>query len=247
VGITPWHIPYYEEAFALPGFFSEPVLLFGVQGIHLHKKLKPRRIERPIGTLGLLRRAVRRRLGLPVESPWALEERPNPEVPEAFRVDNLSAYLENRGINDVELLDLFDARATLRYDMNQPVPESEHERYGTFIDIGCLEHLFDTRQCLENCLRMVRVGGTYFLVTPVNGYLRHGLHVFNPDGLASALELNGFEILYRRHSARDGTPLDDPSEARDAILWIAGRKTCPLKRFEVPQQAIWRDRYVSPP
>jgi len=33
--------------------------------------------------------------------------------------------------------------------MNDAVPESEHDRYGTFLDIGSLEHVFDTASARE--------------------------------------------------------------------------------------------------
>src|SRR5262249_10824874 len=118
---------------------------------------------------------------------------PDPRIPSDFQYRSLSDLLRGRG-NSVVSLDLFDNRADLRYDMNQPVPQSEHNKYGTLIDIGSLEHVFDTAQCLENCFRMVRCGGHYLLHTPVNGYFGHGLHVFNPQGLMDCLDVNGFKI-----------------------------------------------------
>jgi 2-polyprenyl-3-methyl-5-hydroxy-6-metoxy-1,4-benzoquinol methylase len=54
--------------------------------------------------------------------------------------------------------------------MNRPVPESEHNKYGTMIELGSIEHVFDTAACIENCLRMVRKKGHYLLHTEVNGY-----------------------------------------------------------------------------
>jgi SAM-dependent methyltransferase len=243
------HGAFFDEVFHLPGFFAEPVLCFGFQDIRLkvpkpvvHKPPKPRTL--PGRAWRALGRRARRVLGLPPERGVVVEPpRPLPKFSDDLRVENLEVYLRNRGIRDVTTLDHFDPRASLRYDMNEPVPASEHERYGTVLDIGCLEHLFDTRRCLENCLRMLRTGGLYFLHTPVNGYLGHGLHTFNPEALLGALQQNGFEILYHRYCAKDGTPLDDPAEARDAIIWLVARKTRPLARFEVPQQGKWYGRY----
>jgi hypothetical protein len=80
-------------------------------------------------------------------------------VPRGFRFSSLTEFLCSKEY-PVTTLDYFDSRADLRYDMNQPVPEGEHNRYGTLIDIGSLEHLFDTAGCLENCFRMVRRGAT---------------------------------------------------------------------------------------
>jgi hypothetical protein len=214
------------------------------------KKAKVRKPPKPRtfpGRLwrGLVRRA-RRAAGLPADRVVVLEPAPPlPQFSNDLRVPNLGEFMRRRGVRHFQVLDLFDERAQLRYDMNLPVPEEQHEQWGTLIDIGCLEHLFDTRQCLENCLRMVRVGGIYFLHTPVNGYLGHGLHTFNPEGLLGALQLNGFEILYHRYCAKDGTPLDDPADAPDAIIWLVARKTRPLDEFQIPQQGKWYGRYPT--
>jgi hypothetical protein len=243
------HGAFFDEVFALPDFFAEPVLCFGFQDMKLkRKKDKLRKPRKPRSGPERIWRGALRRLrglvGLPPDRVVVVEKAPPlPHFSPALDVENLDVYLRNRGLTDVTHLDYFDARAQLRYDMNQPVPEVEHERYGTLIDIGCLEHVFDTRQCLENCLRMVRTGGTYFLHTPVNGFLGHGLHTFNPEGLVGALRINGFEILYHRYCAKDGSPLKSPGEAPDALIWLVGRKTKPLGEFEIPQQGKWYGRY----
>jgi hypothetical protein len=166
------------------------------------------------------------------------------DLPEDFR-GNLKQLLAARGISDVTTLDLFDGRADLRYDLNLPVPESEHERYRTVIDIGTLEHVFDTRQCLENCLRMVMIGGHYLLVTPVKGYFGHGLHTFNANALVQALELNGFETRFVAYSSKAGALLKRPHDADDATLLAVGRKTALLNHFQSPQQTRWIRKYSS--
>jgi hypothetical protein len=243
------HGAFFDEVFRIPGLFAEPVLCFGFQEIRLkERKPRVRRPPAPRTAAGRAWRALegraRRILGLAPERGVVVEPPPPlPEFSDDLRVESLEVYLRNRGLREVVTLDHFDPRASLRYDMNEPVPESEHERYGTVLDIGCLEHVFDTRRCLENCLRMVRTGGCYFLHTPVNGYLGHGLHTFNPEALLGALELNGFELLYHRYCAKDGTPLGDPGDAPDALIWLVARKTRPLARFAVPQQGKWHDRY----
>ena len=239
MAILQRHIPFHREMLAIPGLLSEPVLLFGFQEIRVHPLYFQRWSELGLrAKWGKLRRSLRRS--------WDAVRgvgHTDLEVPEEFRVPDLGALLRNRGIQEIEVLDRFDPRATLRYDMNAPVPEAEHGRYGSLIDIGCLEHVFDTRQCLENCLRMVRTGGFYLLNTPVNGYLGHGLHVFNPEAIIGALSINGFEILYHRYSTVRGAPLDDPSRGRDVLIYIAARKLRELRRFEVPQQGLWSEAY----
>src|SRR5262245_23818006 len=87
--------------------------------------------------------------------------------------NDLSDILKAPGMSKVEGLDLHDDRADWKIDMNEPVPKACHERYGTVIDIGSLEHVFDTRQCMDNCMRMVRPGGHYLVHVPVNGFFAH--------------------------------------------------------------------------
>ncbi len=170
------------------------------------------------------------------------ESRP-PFASEFFDHPDLISWLRARGHHEIATLDHFDERAELRYDMNEPVPEREQERYSTLIDIGCLEHVWDTRVCLENCMRMVKPGGHMLLHTCVNGYYAHGLHVFNPEGLLTAFEVNGFDIRYVQYSRMDGTRIEDPGGLQDAIIWVVARKTRSLGKFVCPQQGKWSTRY----
>ena len=162
---------------------------------------------------------------------------------EFFDHPDLNGWLRAHGHRDITTLDHFDDRATLRYDMNRPVPIAEHDAYATLIDIGCLEHVFDSKQCLENCMRMVRVGGALLLHTPVNGYYGHGLHVFHPEGILTALELNGFDLRYVKYCRIDGTEVADPGGLQDAIIWAVAQKQRTLGEFVCPQQGRWSTRY----
>jgi hypothetical protein len=234
------HVPLYREIFALPGFLADPVLIFGVQDVRipeLHFAQKPplpwrRRLERIRHLLRFRWEILRGRVA------------PCGTVPDEYRAADLSGILHNLGAREIHSLDLFDDRADLRYDMNQPVPDDALERYGTLIDIGSLEHLFDTAQCLENCLRMVRPDGHYLLHTPVKGYLGHGLHTFNPDGLVDAFTENGFEVVFRRFTSKSGHVLEDVGGAADVLLWLVGRKVESLKTFQPPQQKVWSGYYA---
>jgi hypothetical protein len=170
---------------------------------------------------------------------------PESGMPKDFLFDDLNGLLASRGVKKVVSVDLFDGRADLKYDLNNPVPLPEHEQYGSVMDIGTLEHIFDTRTCLENCLRMVRVGGYYFLHTPVNGYFAHGLHVFNPQALIEALRLNHFEIVHLKYSTIAGVPVDSPDVwGEDVLIWVAAKKTAAIKDFKIPQQGVWKDYYT---
>jgi hypothetical protein len=166
-------------------------------------------------------------------------------VVRGIQADNLQSLLAAMGM-EASSLDLFDPRAALRYDLNAPVPASEHGRFQTILDIGSLEHVFDTRQCLDNCLRMVAPGGHYLLHTPVHGFYEHGLHVFNPAALIGALELNGFHIVYQKFSEADGAPVVDPADGGNVLLWLAARKRTQVETFQCPQQDMWPTLYARP-
>ena len=163
--------------------------------------------------------------------------------PDDLDYPDVKQWLQARGVHDITAIDYFDHKADLRYDLNLPVPEHEHERYRTVIDIGTIEHLFDTRQALENCMRMVRVGGLYFLHTPVNGYCGHGLHTFEPWVMTRAMQINNFEIVYQQFTDARGAKIDHAKDAQNALVWLVGRKTASMSEFKIPQQDEWDDAY----
>lgn len=231
------HIPFFEEILKIENFAQDPVLTFGYHWIEQDpapgSNPPAQRLRRFVAQRGKGRRIARlvKRIVMPP-----------PVLPEGFKYTSLRELLHAAG-HQVTTLDLFDSRADLQYDMNQPVPESEHEKYGTIIDIGCLEHLFDTAQCLENCIRMLRPGGHYLLHTPVNGYFQHGLHVFNPQGLVDCFTANGLTLVYLKYSTSGGKPIVDPGRSANSIIWMVGRKDSHVRAFTCPQQRVWNTFY----
>ena len=156
-------------------------------------------------------------------------------MPTEFDFPTVKALLLSLGVEEVYTLDLFDGRADLRYDLNLPIPGFEYEQYSVVADMGTLEHVFDTKQALENCLRMVMVRGLYFLVTPVSGYAGHGAHVFHPEIIRKALKFNGFKILYEKYCTQDGEAMEGQRNTYDVLLWMVGYKRRTLGQFIIPQ------------
>ena len=175
-----------------------------------------------------------------------VEEITGKNIPNEFRFAGFKELLIARGVKEVTTLDFFDNKADLKIDLNYLVPKKLYGKYNTVIDIGNLEHIFDTRQAIESSLRMVKLGGIYFLHTPVNGYFKHGLHTFSPEGLIKALKLNGFEIIYEKYSTVKGTPINDPSVGKNVILWIVAKKIKEIAKFVIPQQGFWGEYYKNP-
>jgi len=222
--IIAQHVPIYEEILALPGVVGDPVLSWGVTKIKI-----PDFFRRPWGKLSTREKLIKLHHSILHNLPWT--------VSGEFDQPDLGALLRARGVKSVDVLDWYDSRANLRLDMNQPVAAGLHNRYGMFIDIGCLEHVFDTRQCIENCMRMVAPGGHYILCTPVSGYTGHGFHTFDPKGLGLAFTLNGFEIVYQRYSRPDGRIVERASG--ETLIWLVGRKQSEMGEFKIPQQDYW--------
>ncbi|MFZ0244934.1 hypothetical protein [Candidatus Binatus sp.] len=218
-------VPIYQEILALPDVVGGPVLSWGVTKINI-----PDFFRKPWAELSIRGKRIKLYHWLLHNLPWKL--------PEGFDYPDLGALLRARGVQTIDILDWYDSRATLRLDMNQPVAAEFHNRYRLFIDIGCLEHVFDTRQCIESCLRMVAPGGHYVLCTPVSGWVGHGFHTFDPKGLELALTLNGFEIVYHRYTTRgEGRIVERPKG--DTLIWLVGRKLRPMNEFKIPQQDYW--------
>lgn len=169
-------------------------------------------------------------------------------LPPRFLAQTFHEILRDHyGVGTVTILDWFDARADLRLDMNQPLPTNVAGRYATVFDIGSIEHVFDTRQCLANLIDLVADGGHLAIVTPVKGYFLHGLHTFHPQVLIDGLTLNGFEVRYRAYSAMTGERLADCRDGSDVLLWLVGQRVRRVSPFVVPQQTHWAEFYADTP
>jgi len=80
-------------------------------------------------------------------------------------------------------------------DLNHPIPDELNEMFDLVIDGGTMEHLFDTKQCIENISRMIKVGGRVIHMQVSNNYSGHGLYQFSPDLFYDYYTVNKFENL----------------------------------------------------
>lgn len=240
MAIVRLHVPWYEEILRIDGLLADPTLLFGMQPMWIDP-IYFTSIPKALRSRQLKSKVLRHTKDLVLKAAGRMP--PSIRVPPSYNVAGLSELLSARGVKEIDVLDLFDPRADLQLDMNKPIATDLHERYSTVIDVGSIEHVFDTRQCIENCLRLVRPGGFYFLVAPVKGWFGHGLHTFHPEALLKAVELNGFILKYERYSDIRGHALDHPGAAEHVLLWMVARKTCSISDFVIPQQSNWVEYY----
>jgi len=235
------HIPYYLDVFNMAGFLKDPVLIFGFQDCLFGRKRSIRsKIERRIKRRAKywMEMRMRKRRG-------AIKPRFVGAIPKEFQQENLNGILRNLGLNHVRTMDYFDKRADIVHDMNLPIDDSLQGAFSTLIDIGSLEHVFDTKQCLWNLFRLLKVNGHLFLVTPCNGYFNHGLHTFSPECIIQAVKMNGFEVKYLKYSTPDGYELEHPDIVSNAVIWLAAEKKEDKESFVIPQQGCWKDIYKT--
>ena len=81
------------------------------------------------------------------------------------------------------------------HDLNNPIPDELNEMFDLVIDGGTMEHLFNTKQCLENIVRMTKIGGRIIHMSPSNNYSAHGLYQFSPDLFYDYYTANNFDNL----------------------------------------------------
>lgn len=86
------------------------------------------------------------------------------------------------GANAVESIDnnVYEG-ATHIHNMNQPIPENLTKKFDTVFDGGCLEHIFNVPQALENISLFVKKEGQIIHVLPANNFCGHGFYQFSPE------------------------------------------------------------------
>ena len=99
-------------------------------------------------------------------------------------------------IQTLEALDYSASEgATIVHDMNLPVPSELEEKFDAVIDCGTIEHVFNFPVAIANCMKMVRLGGRFFLMTVANNHCGHGFYQFSPEVFFRLFKnANGFQL-----------------------------------------------------
>jgi hypothetical protein len=71
--------------------------------------------------------------------------------------------------------------ASIIHDMNYKLPLNYTSIYGTIIDGGCLEHIFNISQALMNCSLLCKPGGQIIHILPANNFCGHGFYQISPE------------------------------------------------------------------
>ena len=133
--------------------------------------------------------------------------------------------IEQFGATSVTSFDASDyEQATVVHDMNKPLT---HDRqYDTILDIGTMEHIFDTATALRNVSLLCNTGGRIMHVLPANNYNGHGFWQFSP------------ELFFSLYSQSNGFAETEVyiAELNDELHWW---------RASVPKNGV-RIEYTSP-
>jgi len=84
--------------------------------------------------------------------------------------------------------------ADLNLDIGKPLDSEWKGKFGTVLNGGTIEHIFDVRQAMTNVHQLVRAGGTIIHLAPVT-WINHAFVNFNPKIFRSIAEVNCYEIL----------------------------------------------------
>ncbi len=88
-------------------------------------------------------------------------------------------------------------------NLNKKLSRNLHNKFENIVDIGTLEHIFDTKTTLENYVKMLKKGGYLLIAVPSSNMIDHGFYCFSPTLFFDYFSLNGFDILssYLRESS----------------------------------------------
>lgn len=163
------------------------------------------------------------------------------------------------GDTQVDSIDKSDFEgASIRHDMNEPVPDALRGRFTAVIDGGTLEHVFNVPVAFRNCMEMLDRGGRFISFTISNGASGHGFYQFSPELFFRVFSgANGFEVrrlLLQEAGGRWYEVLDPAETGRRAefpsalytSLFVSAER-CELRLLlrEMPQQSDYSAKWAS--
>jgi SAM-dependent methyltransferase len=91
-------------------------------------------------------------------------------------------FLQLLGAREIRSFDASSyEHATDIGDFNRPIDAQHRDQFTAVIDGGTLEHIFNFPIAIENCMRMLAVGGHFLSITPANNFFGHGFYQFSPE------------------------------------------------------------------
>lgn len=165
------------------------------------------------------------------------------------------------GFKNAHSLDAFDAdKPTILHDMNKPIPDQYKNKYDVVFDVGSMEHVFDVKHFVQNCVDMVKDDGVLMIYDALVGWHNECFYNFQTPFFFDVFKANGFEEIAvylnyfpKYHDFGKGRTTWLRFEHNDRptfrkrnynthILFIA-RKKKTLPEFVVPLQGYYQEYY----
>lgn len=100
------------------------------------------------------------------------------------------------GFEEVHSLDVTHLEnATFVHDLNLPIPQTLYHQYDVVYDGGTMEHVFSTKQVLENIHKLLKIGGIVIHGNPSHNCVDHGFYVFSPILYRDYYTANAYRIV----------------------------------------------------
>ena len=86
------------------------------------------------------------------------------------------------GVESIEIMDVSDyENADITHDLNLRVPKILEGAFDSIFDFGTSEHIFNTKQILDNYNLMLKTGGRILHGLPSTNRVGHGFFMFSPE------------------------------------------------------------------
>jgi hypothetical protein len=112
--------------------------------------------------------------------------------------------------------------ANIVHDLNLPIQDNLMHHYDTVIDFGTTEHIFNVPQVLDNCSKLIKVGGKIIHILPSNNFNGHGFYQFSPELFYSYYsKANGFNtevFLAETNQLKSWLKLSKPSDGHRLVF-----------------------------
>lgn len=168
--------------------------------------------------------------------------------------------LQRLGLRRVEALDAAAYQgAGVVHDLNAPLGDDLRGQFDWVVDGGSLEHVFDFPTAIRNCAGLLRAGGLFISICPVNNWMGHGFYQFSPELFFRVFdEAHGFKVRFAALHVRDGVEkfyaLKDPAtvghrvqhnpQGRTTLMFVA-EKISSEACIPVVQQSDYSERWKS--
>lgn len=171
------------------------------------------------------------------------------------KINYCEGFFKSLGNKILDSVDFSDfENANIIHDLNDEIDFNYHNKYDLVVDGGSLEHIFDFKTAISNCMNMVKEGGFFVGIFPVNNFPNHGFYQFSPELFFRCFsESNGFQkgklFLYQEkrrlnlYEIKDSYDLSRRLQFKSMEYTMGFFISKKLKRKELFQEKVLQSDY----